>query len=80
MTSQPPKFDPTQPPANLPLDPRAFYSTPVATKQVALVAQPETQHILEQLGPPNFRKSGFPVIGFLAGLYEHVAAHVSGST
>lgn len=67
-----------QPPANLPLDPRVFYSTPVGAKAVQLSAQPEPQHVLEQLGPPAFRKSSFPVVGFLASLYEHVAAHVSG--
>lgn len=31
---------------------------------------------LERLGPPPFRKSGFPMMGFLATLYEHVSQHV----
>jgi hypothetical protein len=66
------------PPAHLPIDPRVFYSTPANGKVVPLTPQAETQHILEQLGPPAFRKSSFPVVGFLASLYEHVAAHVSG--
>jgi len=67
-----------QPPANLPLDPRVFYSSPASAPTVQLTAQAEPQHVLEQLGPPGFRKSSFPVVGFLASLYEHVAAHVSG--
>jgi hypothetical protein len=36
-----------------------------------------TQHVLEQLGPPPFRKSNFPVLGFLATFYEHVSDHAS---
>jgi hypothetical protein len=66
-----------QPPAHLPIDPRHFYAAPLGAQSIPLVAQPETQHVLEQLGPPPFRKGSFPVIGFLASLYEHVAAHVS---
>ena len=72
--------DTTTPPPHLPLDPRVFYSTPTGAKQIPLIPQPEPQHVLEQLGPPPFRKSSFPVIGFLSGLYEHVAAHVSGTS
>jgi hypothetical protein len=66
-----------QPPAHLPIDPRHFYAAPLGTQTIPLIAQAEGQHVLEQLGPPPFRKSSFPVIGFLASLYEHVAAHVS---
>jgi hypothetical protein len=29
---------------------------------------------LERLGPSPFPKSGFPLLGFLATLYDHVAA------
>ena len=72
-----PQSETSQPPANLPIDPRTFYSTPATARAIPLVAQAEGKHILEQLGPPPFRKSSFPVIGFLASLYEHVAAHVS---
>ena len=66
-----------QPPAHLPIDPRHFFAAPLGTQSIPLVAQAESQHVLEQLGPPPFRKGSFPVIGFLASLYEHVAAHVS---
>ena len=67
----------SQPPAHLPIDPRHFFAAPLGTQSIPLVAQAEAQHVLEQLGPPPFRKGSFPVIGFLASLYEHVAAHVS---
>jgi hypothetical protein len=66
-----------QPPPHLPIDPRHFFSAPLGAQSVPLVAQAEAQHVLEQLGPPPFRKGSFPVIGFLSSLYEHVAAHVS---
>ena len=41
------------------------------------VSPPQAKHVLEQLGPPPFRKTSFPMMGFLASVYEHVAAHVS---
>jgi hypothetical protein len=66
-----------QPPEHLPIDPRHFYAAPLGAQSIPLIAQPEGQHVLEQLGPAPFRKGSFPVIGFLASLYEHVAAHVS---
>ncbi len=68
-----------QPPPHLPIDPRHFFAAPLGAQSVPLIAQAEPQHVLEQLGPPPFRKGSFPVIGFLASLYEHVAAHVSAS-
>jgi hypothetical protein len=36
---------------------------------------PETQSVLERLGPTPFAKSGFPFLGFLATVYDHVASH-----
>ena len=66
-----------QPPAHLPIDPRHFYAAPLGAQSIPLIAQAESQHVLEQLGPAPFRKGSFPVIGFLSSLYEHVAAHVS---
>lgn len=30
---------------------------------------------LERLGPSPFPKSGFPFLGFLATVYDHVATH-----
>jgi hypothetical protein len=36
---------------------------------------PETPSVLERLGPSPFPKSGFPFLGFLATVYDHIAAH-----
>lgn len=35
---------------------------------------------LELLGPPPFPKSGFPFIGFLATVYDHIADEMRGDT
>ena len=35
----------------------------------------ETPSALERLGPTPFAKSGFPFLGFLATVYDHVASH-----
>jgi len=35
----------------------------------------ETASALERLGPTPFAKSGFPFLGFLATVYDHVASH-----
>ncbi|MDB5321722.1 MAG: hypothetical protein JWN40_3353 [Phycisphaerales bacterium] len=39
------------------------------------VLPPETPSVLERLGPTPFAKSGFPFLGFLATVYDHVAGH-----
>ena len=68
----------TPAPTDLPFDPAAFYSAGVDAELLLSVPPPEATHVLEQLGPPTFRKTTFPIMGFLASLYEHVAAHVNG--
>lgn len=35
----------------------------------------EIPSALERLGPSPFSKSGFPFLGFLATVYDHVATH-----
>ena len=72
----------SQPPPQLPTDPAAFFRAGADVELLA-VAPPEdapARHVLEQLGPPPFRKTTFPMMGFLASFYEHVAAHVSHPT
>ena len=71
----------SQPPPHLPSDPAAFYRAGADLDLLAAVPpddQAPAKHVLEQLGPPPFRKTTFPMMGFLASFYEHVAAHVSG--
>ena len=40
---------------------------------------PQIPPALERLGPSPFPKSGFPFLGFLATVYDHVASHVGGA-
>jgi hypothetical protein len=68
---------PNTPRPNLPTNPSDFYRA--GPDLDALTGSPHpTQHVLEQLGPPPFRKSNFPILGFLTTFYEHVSAHASG--
>ena len=67
------------PPPHLPADAESFFRAGPDVDLLVSVAPPESpKHVLEQLGPPPFRKTAFPMMGFLASVYEHVAAHVSG--
>jgi hypothetical protein len=68
-----------QPPAHLPTDPDAFFRAGPDVDLLTVVPPPtQAQHVLEQLGPPPFRKTSFPMMGFLASVYEHIAAQMSG--
>ena len=64
-----PAMDP--PPEELPVDASAFWRSP------ALQPRPEPRELpsaLERLGPSPFPKSRFPFLGFLATVYDQVAA------
>lgn len=37
---------------------------------------PTGEPALQRLGPAPFPKSGFPFLGFLASIYEHLAEHL----
>ena len=66
---------PPAPPADLTSDPEAFFRAGPDVDLLMSVPPPQDQkHVLEQLGPPPFRKTSFPMMGFLASVYEHVAA------
>lgn len=66
-----------QPPPHLPTDAAAFFGAGPDLELLVAVPLPEqAQHVLEQLGPPPFRKTTFPMMGFLSSVYEHVATHV----
>jgi len=70
-----------QPPPHLPTDPAAFFRAGADIDLLAVIPPEDIppKHVLEQLGPPPFRKTTFPMMGFLASFYEHVAAHVTGN-
>ena len=70
---------PPSPPPELTSDPEAFFRAGPDVDLLMSVPPPSDQkHILEQLGPPPFRKTAFPMMGFLASVYEHVAAQFAG--
>ncbi len=62
-----------RPPEDLPCDPASFYSA--RTNLGDLLPPPEIpgKPALARLGPPPIPRGGFPLLGFLATLYEHVS-------
>ncbi len=64
---------PLAPPDDLPSDPALFYAASGSLNELAGLRDDPCKTALERLGPPPFRRSGFPLLGFLATVYEHVA-------
>lgn len=64
-----------QAPADLPRVPRLFWSAHPDFAKLAELPAADVPDVLERLGPPPFPKTGFPFIGFLATIYDHVAGH-----
>ena len=62
-----------QPPEELPVDATAFWRSPTLQSRPAPRELPSA---LERLGPSPFPKSRFPFLGFLATVYDQVAASV----
>jgi hypothetical protein len=68
-----------QSPPYLPPERESFFRAGADMELLTAVTPTEAgKHVLEQLGPPPFRRTTFPMMGFLASMYEQVAAHVSG--
>ena len=51
-----------------------FWSAAVDLDELELPPRREFRPTLERLVPSPFPRSGFPLIGFLATIYDHVAA------
>ncbi len=64
------------PPADLPVDPRRFWSAPAGAVEPISPEALDATPALKQLGPLPIAGSGFPLMGFLATVYEQVADHV----
>jgi hypothetical protein len=66
---------PPTPPADLPVDPVAFWGE--VPDDLAPESGPSIEvPVLDQLGAAPFKKpdkGGFPFLGFLASVYEHVS-------
>jgi hypothetical protein len=65
-------------PPTPPGDPRTFWSAAGDLEALKPPVRGESVPTLERLGPSPFPRSGFPLIGFLATVYDHVAAFARG--
>ena len=63
-------------PTGLPADAERFYSAGAGIEELLTPPAAPPQSALERLGPAPFRRKGFPLLGFLASIYEHVSTHV----
>lgn len=59
---------------DLPDDPDKFYRAGRGAEELAAPSVEGLPSALEQLGASPFPKSGFPLLGFLATLYDQVAS------
>lgn len=63
-------------PVDVPIDPVRFWSTTRDLSEIGPVPETETTPALRRLGPPPFARSRFPLMGFLATVYEHISTHI----
>jgi len=66
-------------PADLPYDPMAFWSVSADFELLGEAPAAPVPAVLERLGPAPFPKSGFPFMGFMATIYDHVATRTGGA-
>lgn len=64
-------------PPNLPSHPVAFWNSPADLAALQPPPTTDAAPVLKKLGPLPFPKGSFPVMGFLATLYEHVSTHAA---
>ncbi len=62
-------------PKNLPSDPGKFWRMPVSAASLVPLDGVDQMPALQRLGPLPFSGTGFPLMGFLATLYEHVSTY-----
>lgn len=62
---------------NLPTDDESFFRAGPGIDALQ-PPSPDAPPALQRLGAAPFRKGKFPFLGFLATVYEHVAAHAQG--
>lgn len=70
-------FDPSAPPAHLPADPTRYWRSTGDLSSLCTFPENDKTPVLKLLGPIPFPRGRFPVMGFLATLYEHVAKYAS---
>jgi hypothetical protein len=62
-----------RPPDDLPADPASFYAAGTDLTNLLQPPAVETKPALTRLGPPPFPRGGFPLLGFLSTLYDHLS-------
>lgn len=65
--------NPSDPPARLPADPASFWHSPADLASISMYPENDRVSVLKLLGPIPFPRGRFPVMGFLATLYEDVS-------
>lgn len=63
-------------PPGLPTDAAKFWTAGADLAALAELPKLDDTPALKRLGPLPFPRSGFPLMGFLATLYEHVVNHL----
>lgn len=62
------------PPPDLPASPAAFWDTPHNSDVMPKLPTTEAQPALQRLGPLPLPRGCFPLMGFLASVYDQVAS------
>lgn len=72
-----PQTDPPTPSPNLPPDPATFWNGKTDLAELPPFPDSDATPVLKKLGPLPFPRGNFPIVGFLATLYDHVSAHAA---
>ena len=72
--------EPVQVAPRLTEDPRRFWLVGADFDRLVVSQDSAVRSVLERLGPPPLPKNGFPLVGFLATVYDHVAVQARAAT
>lgn len=72
-----PQSDPGTPSHNLPNDPATFWNGKTDLAELPPFPDSDATPVLKKLGPLPFPRGNFPIVGFLATLYDHVSTHAA---
>ena len=67
-------------PEDLPVDPGEFWSAAISLDDLDAPANADAWPALKRLGPLPSARGGFPIMGFLATVYEQIANHAKETT
>ena len=65
------------PPGDLPVQPQHFWSCAVEPERIDPPPESVTPPAIKRLGPPPLPRGGFPLMGFLATVYDHIADYAA---